>query len=142
MLFFIAGVRRPQLIPLRAFFRRVVSSLSTLCVKDLYVEPTELDCEGKHLFCHKCIYGVLSSEGCTNKCPVCNTKISNKRKSTILKTRCSQGPLWVLFATDGIVEYAIDHCVVRPGGRRACLPVAGIAYCASSHLFAIFSLKC
>eukprot|EP00904_Undaria_pinnatifida_P001453 jgi/Undpi1/11308/HiC_scaffold_30.g13606.m1 len=58
---------------------------------DLYVEPTELDCEGKHLFCHKCIYGVLSSEGCTNKCPVCNTKISHKRRTTILKTSNKRG---------------------------------------------------
>ena len=103
MLFCNALVRRPLLIPPRAFSRRFLSSLSPLCVKDLYVEPTELDCEGKHLFCHKCIYGVLSSEGCTNKCPVCNTKISNKRKSTILKTRCSQGPLWVFFATKALL---------------------------------------
>lgn len=56
--------------------------------KELYVDPTELDCIGKHLFCFSCIREFLENQGCTNKCPVCNTAISKKRRDQILTAGC------------------------------------------------------
>lgn len=64
-----------------------------LSEQELYVDPTELDCIGKHLFCFSCINEFLENEGCTNKCPVCNTSISKKRRDQILTAGC------VMFAT-------------------------------------------
>lgn len=56
--------------------------------QDLYVDPTELDCQGKHLFCHACIHDFLTSEACTNKCPVCATHISVEKRTNVLRAGC------------------------------------------------------
>lgn len=45
----------------------------------------ELDCIGKHLFCHSCIHDFLTSENCTNKCPVCTTEISVEMRKEVLQ---------------------------------------------------------
>ena len=63
--------------------------LRVLCrlapTQDLYVDPTELDCKGRHLFCHSCIHDFLTSEACTNKCPVCTTEISYEKRTDVLQ---------------------------------------------------------
>eukprot|EP00903_Cladosiphon_okamuranus_P009350 g8916.t1 len=64
--------------------REMTTRLNCSICSDLYVDPTELDCKGRHLFCHSCIHDFLTSETCNNKCPVCTTDISYKRRSEIL----------------------------------------------------------
>ncbi|CAM9297734.1 unnamed protein product [Scytosiphon promiscuus] len=64
--------------------REMTTRLNCSMCFELYVDPTELDCTGKHLFCFSCIHEFLENPGCTNKCPVCNTSISKKRREQIL----------------------------------------------------------
>eukprot|EP00752_Nemacystus_decipiens_P016472 g14725.t1 len=65
--------------------REMTTRLNCSICSDLYVDPTELDCKGRHLFCHSCIHDFLTSEACSNKCPVCTTDISYGRRSEILR---------------------------------------------------------
>ena len=82
--------------------------------QDLYVDPTELDC--KHLFCYKCICDVLSQPGCNNKCPSCQSKITSKRKSSILVYR--SGSFRVSVAVFGH-NYCFNLTIAYKG-RGAC----------------------
>ncbi|CAM9172905.1 unnamed protein product [Pylaiella littoralis] len=75
--------------------REMTTRLTCSICSDLYVDPTELDCQGKHLFCHACIHDFLTSEACTNKCPVCATHISVARRTDVLRAGRKRNPAGV-----------------------------------------------
>lgn len=50
----------------------------------IFVDPTEVDCKGRHLFCLECIKQILKSR---NDCPQCRMNISKQCKESILGSK-------------------------------------------------------
>ncbi|CAM9700858.1 unnamed protein product [Ectocarpus sp. 13 AM-2016] len=71
--------------------QEITTRLACPMCYDLFVDPIELDCKGKHLYCHSCIYDLVKNESCQNKCPTCMTSISSSTRKKILQAGRKRG---------------------------------------------------